>query len=220
MFKLGNVDCREEVVEEVVAKRCQLEGNTEGSPGLLSPVKVKSGVKDVETPVPVRSLLISCMIELRMMVGPGKVDGEHVARDPVVEKPEQDRLTSLSGGEGEENQLQGSKGVLQKKVLVALEDMEHSAGELHEEGEESRKMGCQVLPGFFQDALRNREEVEAIGFKSRHLDVQMHVGEDMVREPMGDSPVSAGGQAQVEVEPSQASRVVAQVEPVVSADAG
>ena len=34
-----------------------------------------------------------------------------------------------------------------------LEDMEHSAGELHEEGEESRKMGCQVLPGFFQDAL-------------------------------------------------------------------
>ena len=29
----------------------------------------------------------------------------------------------------------------------------------------------------------------------------MHVGEDMVRESMGDSPVSAGGQAQVEVEP-------------------
>ena len=29
----------------------------------------------------------------------------------------------------------------------------------------------------------------------------MHVGEDMVREPVGDSPVSAGGQAQVEVEP-------------------
>ena len=29
----------------------------------------------------------------------------------------------------------------------------------------------------------------------------MHVGEDMVREPMGDSPVSAGGEAQVEVEP-------------------
>ena len=34
-----------------------------------------------------------------------------------------------------------------------LEDMEHSAGELHEEGEESCKMGCQVLPRFFQDAL-------------------------------------------------------------------
>ena len=29
----------------------------------------------------------------------------------------------------------------------------------------------------------------------------MHVGEDMVREPVGDSPVSAGGQAQVKVEP-------------------
>ena len=42
-------------------------------------------------------ILLTCMIELRMMVGPGKVDGEHVARDPVVEKPEQDRLTSLSG---------------------------------------------------------------------------------------------------------------------------
>ena len=42
-------------------------------------------------------ILLTCMIEVRMMVGPGKVDGEHVARDPVVEKPEQDRLTSLSG---------------------------------------------------------------------------------------------------------------------------
>ena len=42
-------------------------------------------------------MMTTCMIKLRMMVGPGKVDGEHVARDPVVEKPEQDRLTSLPG---------------------------------------------------------------------------------------------------------------------------
>ena len=49
-------------------------------------------------------MMTTCMIKLRMMVGPGKVDGQHVARYPVVEEPQQQRLPGIpdedSGGGG------------------------------------------------------------------------------------------------------------------------
>ena len=40
-------------------------------------------------------MMTTCMIKLRMMVGPGKVDGQHVARYPVVEEPQQQRLPGI-----------------------------------------------------------------------------------------------------------------------------
>ena len=33
-------------------------------------------------------------------MGPGKVDGEHVARNPVVEEPEHQRLSSVPDDDG------------------------------------------------------------------------------------------------------------------------
>ena len=40
-------------------------------------------------------MMTTCMIKLRMMVGPGKVDGQHVACYPVVEEPQQQRLPGV-----------------------------------------------------------------------------------------------------------------------------
>ena len=37
------------------------------------------------------------MIKIRMVVRPCEVDGQHVAGDPVVEEPQQQRLAGLSG---------------------------------------------------------------------------------------------------------------------------
>ena len=39
----------------------------------------------------------TCMIKIRMVVSPCEVDGQHVAGDPVVEEPQQQRLAGLSG---------------------------------------------------------------------------------------------------------------------------
>ena len=39
----------------------------------------------------------TCMVKIRMVVSPCKVDGQHVAGDPVVEEPQQQRLAGLSG---------------------------------------------------------------------------------------------------------------------------
>ena len=110
MLKLGNVDCREEVVEEVVAKpgqwhhychhyhhchrhchhchhhcqcnhhlnvdcmikifskRCQLEGNTEGSPGLLSPGKQHSVINLIIKMISNIILMIKIMVITMVMM--------------------------------------------------------------------------------------------------------------------------------------------------------
>ena len=109
MLKLGYVDCREEVVEEVVAKpgqwhhhchhchhchrhchrchhhcqcnhhlyvycmikifskRCQLEGNTEGSPGLLSPGKQHSVINLIIKMISNIILMIKMMVILTLV---------------------------------------------------------------------------------------------------------------------------------------------------------
>jgi len=220
MFKLGYVHRWEEVMQEVVAKRCQLQWDAQSSPSLLSPVKVKSGVENMETPVSVCSLFISCMIKIRMVVSPCEVDGQHVTGDPVVEEPQQQGLTGFSGCQSDEDQLKWGKGVLQKQVLVALENMEHPTSKLQRKSKEGRQMCREVLPGFFQKSLWNREEVKPVRFKSRHLNVEVHICEDMVGESVGDPPIPARGERQVEVKPPKARSVVAQVEPVVRTDAG
>ena len=46
------------------------------------------------------TMMMTCMIKLRMMMGPGKVDGQHVARNPMVEEPEHQRLSSVPDDDG------------------------------------------------------------------------------------------------------------------------
>ena len=48
-------------------------------------MKIEIGIKE------------TCMIKIRMVVSPCKVDGQHVTGDPVVEEPQQQRLAGLSG---------------------------------------------------------------------------------------------------------------------------
>ena len=46
---------------------------------------------------------ITCMIQFRMMVGPSKVYGEHVAGYPVVEEPQQQRLPGVPVDDDEDS---------------------------------------------------------------------------------------------------------------------
>ena len=42
------------------------------------------------------------MIKIRVVVSPCEVDGQHVTGDPVVEEPQQQRLTGFSGDNQDE----------------------------------------------------------------------------------------------------------------------
>ena len=70
-------------------------------------MSLTSCVNHMKPPVPVVPRLVSSMVELWVVVGPGEVDDKHVAGHPVVEEPEPGTAPGVSSPPGQEGQLGG-----------------------------------------------------------------------------------------------------------------
>ena len=183
------IHCREEMVEEMVAKGCIDERFGQWSKPALGLVHVSGGVQHVEAPVPVRPHLVPGVVELRPVVGGGLLYDEHVAGHRVDGQPELESKQGLAGEATQEQELQPGQEMFRQERVVPEDDQEVTEEESCRVGEHSEDVGQEVLAPRPDGTLRQRE-VEQERLHAGDLQVSVGVGVEVVGQGVADLVIS------------------------------
>ena len=179
------IHCREEMVEEMVAKCCIDKRFCQGSKPALGLVHVPGGVEHVEAPVPVRPQLVPGVVELGPVVGGGLLDDEHVAGHRVDCQPQLEGQQGLVGQPAQEEELQPGQEMFRQERVVSEDDQVVAEEESCRVGEHGEDVGEDVLAPRPDKTLRQRQEEEE-RLHAGDLQVGVGVGVEVVGQAVAD----------------------------------